>query len=120
LEAGREVFAIPGSIHSPQARGCNALLKQGAKLVDSAGDILEEFSLARPAPADRRGKAESERPGKADPVLDALGFDPVGLDALIDRTGMSAAELSARLLDLELAGRVARLPGQVFQRVERG
>ncbi len=120
LEAGREVFAIPGSIHSPQARGCNALLKQGAKLVDSASDILEEFSLARPTPAGRSGAVEPARPGKADPVLAALGFDPMSLDALVARTGMSAAELSARLLDLELAGRVARLPGQVFQRVERG
>ena len=119
LEAGREVFAIPGSIHSPQARGCHALLKQGAKLVDSATDILEEFGPARPTPAGRAGTVEPARPGKADPVLAALGFDPVGLDALVARTGMGAAELSARLLDLELAGRVARLPGQVFQRVER-
>jgi DNA processing protein len=114
------VFAIPGSIHSPQARGCNALLKQGAKLVDSAADILEEFNLARPAPAGRSGAVEPARPGKSDPVLAALGFDPMSLDALVARTGMSPAELSARLLDLELAGRVARLPGQVFQRVERG
>ena len=121
LEAGREVFAIPGSIHSPRARGCNALLKQGAKLVDSAGDILEEFSLARPSPAGHSGAAaEPTRPDKADPVLAALGFDPVALDDLVARTGMGAAELSARLLELELAGRVARLPGQVFQRVERG
>ncbi|MEO5882521.1 MAG: DNA-processing protein DprA, partial [Caldimonas sp.] len=121
LEAGREVFAIPGSIHSPQARGCNALLKQGAKLVDSANDILEEFSLARPVPADSSHAAEpAARLGKADPVLAALGFDPVSLDALVARTGMTTAELSARLLDLELAGRVARLPGQIFQRVERG
>ena len=125
LEAGREVFAIPGSIHSPQARGCNALLKQGAKLVDSAADILEEFSLARPAGAAGAGAGGAATPPpagptKADPVLAALGFDPIGLDALVARTGMSAAELSARLLDLELAGRVARLPGQVFQRLERG
>ena len=61
-----------------------------------------------------------DRSGKPDPVLAALGFDPMSLDALVARTGMGAAELSARLLDLELAGRVARLPGQVFQRVERG
>jgi len=120
LEAGREVFAIPGSIHSPQARGCNALLKQGAKLVDSATDILEEFSLARPTPAARSGAPEPAGAGLADPLLEALGFDPMGLDALVARTGMSAADLSARLLDLELAGRVARLPGQLFQRVERG
>jgi DNA processing protein len=125
LEAGRDVFAIPGSIHSPQARGCNALLKQGAKLVDSAADILEEFRLAAPAgPGGVRGPAAAPAAAAAgrerDPVLAALGFDPVGLDALVDRTGMTAAELSARLLDLELAGRVARLPGQLFQRVERG
>ena len=120
LEAGREVFAIPGSIHSPQARGCNALLKQGAKLVDSAADILEEFGAARPASAGAVPATEAGRPGRADPVLAALGFDPVGLDALVARTGMGAAELSARLLELELAGRIARLPGQLFQRVERG
>ena len=118
LEAGREVFAIPGSIHSPQARGCNALLKQGAKLVDSAADILEEFSIARPASA--AGRAAPGPAAKEDPLLAALGFDPIGLDALVARTGRSAADLAARLLDLELAGRVARLPGQVFQRVERG
>ena len=121
LEAGREVFAIPGSIHSPQARGCNVLLKQGAKLVDSAADILEEFSAARPGagPAPR-SDADAEGAEKEDPLLAALGFDPIGLDALVARTGYGAAELSARLLDLELDGRVARLPGQVFQRVERG
>jgi DNA processing protein len=118
LEAGREVFAIPGSIHSPQARGCNALLKQGAKLVDSAADILEEFRVARPAAAAAR--AAPGPAAKEDPLLSALGFDPIGLDALVARTGRSAADLAARLLDLELAGRVARLPGQVFQRVERG
>lgn len=120
LEAGREVFAIPGSIHSPQSRGCNALLKQGAKLVDSAADILEEFAGARPGEAARSAAAEPGETAREDPLLAALGFDPIGLDALVARTGQSAAELAARLLDLELAGRVARLPGQVFQRIERG
>ena len=120
LEAGREVFAIPGSIHSPQARGCNALLKQGAKLVDSAADILEEFGAARPGQDRPAEPAQTQPTRRSDPVLAALGFDPVGLDELIARTGMGAAELSARLLELELAGRVARLPGQVFQRVEHG
>jgi DNA processing protein len=120
LEAGREVFAIPGSIHSPQSRGCNALLKQGAKLVDSAVDILEEFGVARAPAAVRDAVADDGRSDRTDPVLAALGFDPVGLDELIARTGMGAAELSARLLELELAGRIARLPGQIFQRVERG
>ena len=123
LEAGREVFAIPGSTHSPQARGCNVLLKQGAKLVDGAADILKEFSGARPgASAVPRSSADAGTAvaAKEDPLLAALGFDPIGLDALVARTGYSAAELSARLLDLELEGRVARLPGQVLQRVERG
>jgi DNA processing protein len=114
-EAGREVFAIPGSIHSPQSRGCHALIKQGAKLVDSAADIVEELGPLRPAPTPvTRSNAMPH-----DPLLDALGHDPIGLDELVARTGTSAAELSARLLELELQGRVARLPGQQFQRVER-
>jgi DNA processing protein len=118
-EAGREVFAIPGSIHSPQARGCHVLLKQGAKLVDSVADIVEELGQPR---ADRSLRAGFPAPApmqQKDPLLDALGFDPISLDALVARTGTSAAELSARLLELELQGRVARLPGQQFQRVER-
>jgi DNA processing protein len=119
-EAGREVFAIPGSIHSPQARGCHALIKQGAKLVDSAADVLDELpSLSGAAKAEARQPSSAVSAARKDPLLDALGFDPISLDALIARTGQSAAELSARLLDLELAGRVARLPGQRFQRVER-
>jgi DNA processing protein len=120
-EAGRDVFAIPGSIHSPQARGCHALIKQGAKLVDAAADILEEYASAHVATATSREatNATKEIPAKEDPLLTALGFDPIGLDALVERTGMSAAELAARLLDLELEGRVVRRPGQVFQRVER-
>ena len=85
-------------------------------------DILEELApLARRAArgVDARRRQHARRRAK-DPVLDALGFDPIGLDALVARTGQGAAELSARLLDLELQGRVARLPGQRFQRVERG
>jgi DNA processing protein len=120
VEAGREVFAIPGSIHSPQARGCHALIKQGAKLVDSAADILDELPpLPGAAATVARTSASATGAARKDPLLEALGFDPIGLDALIARTGQSAAELSARLLDLELAGCVARLPGQLFQRVER-
>lgn len=119
-EAGREVFAIPGSIHSPQSRGCHALLKQGAKLVESAPEVLEEFpaqaSLLQPA---RPGRPAAPPP-TADPLLDAMGFDPVGLDALVARTGWPAPELNTRLLELELAGDIARLPGQLFQRVSAG
>ena len=117
VEAGREVFAIPGSIHSPQARGCHALIRQGAKLVDRAEDILEELRM----PARDAGTgAASEPAGKEDPLLAALGFDPVTLDALVARTGWTPAALNARLLDLELEGRVTRLPGQLFQRLAHG
>ncbi len=118
-EAGREVFAIPGSIHAPQAKGCHALLKQGAKLVESAEDILEELlgpaeprQTRLPLAADDGGAAMPS----ADPLLDALGPDPVTLDALQARTGWPTPALLARLLDFELAGQVARLPGGLYQR----
>ena len=112
-EAGREVFAIPGSIHAPQSRGCHALIKQGAKLVESAGDVIDELRpdqrpQARPKPA--------LPAATADTVLDALGHDPTSLDALIARTGWPAARLNARLLELELDTQVVRLPGGLFQR----
>ncbi|MBV9890517.1 MAG: DNA-protecting protein DprA [Rhizobacter sp.] len=114
-QAGRDVFAIPGSIDSPQSRGCHALIKQGAKLVEGASDIVEELGPLRPPPTPVRATTAKA----SDPLLEALGFAPVGLDELVARTGTSAAELSARLLELELQGRVARLPGQRFQRLER-
>lgn len=135
-EAGREVFAIPGSIHSPNARGCHALIREGAKLVENANDILEELrprsglvvgaataeaGAARTHPDEPGTHGSPSAPDPADApdsaLLTALGFDPVTLDALAARTGWSAAELSVRLLGLELEGRVARLPGQLFQRV---
>ena len=121
-EMGREVLAIPGSIHSPQARGCHALIKQGAKLVETAQDVLEELNWATSVPAagatvthlagDEAGEGD-------DALLAAMGFDPVSQDALSARTGMGPAELGARLLDLELSGLVARLPGLLFQRLTR-
>ena len=114
-ECGRDVFAIPGSIHAPQSRGCHLLIKQGAKLVDSAQDILEELGseISRPPPA------PVEASPSADPLLGALGYEPVTLDALVERTGMAAGALNVRLLELELEGHVARSPGQLFQRVGR-
>jgi DNA processing protein len=115
-ESGRDVFAIPGSIHSPQSRGCHALIKQGAKLVESAQDVLEELNL--PNGASKIEPSQSELVlEEEDPVLQALGFDPATLDALVARTDWSAAALSVRLLELELNGRIARLPGQLFQRI---
>ncbi len=121
-EAGREVFAIPGSIHSPQAKGCHALLRQGAKLVESAEDILEELRGGAPRqptlPLDREPEA-GERAAPADPLLQALGHEPVSLDELLARTGYPVAELSARLLNLELEGCVVRLPGAFFHAIKR-
>ena len=119
LEAGREVFAIPGSIHSPQSRGCHALIKQGAKLVDAAEDILGELNWSATVPtASTAGDGSASGPAndRDAALLVALGHDPVTLDALLARTGASAADLNARLLELELDGRVARLPGGLYQR----
>jgi len=111
-EQGKEVFAIPGSIHSPQSRGCHALIRQGAKLVETAQDVLEELApgAATPLPA-----MPADEPRV--PLLEAMGHDPVGLDALVARTGTAPAVLQAQLLELELAGRVARLPGGLYQRI---
>jgi len=121
LEAGRDVFAIPGSIHSPQSRGVHALIKQGAKLVDRAEDILEELrSPGRVAVSPQTTTSPDGLVVPEDPLLEAIGYEPVSLDALVGRTGWPAAELNSRLLDLELEGRVARLPGQRFQRLARG
>jgi DNA processing protein len=125
-EQGREVFAIPGSIHSPQARGCHALIRQGAKLVESVDDVLEELRFdhaARPAaPTTTSANDAPIEPAAQDEpgLLGDLGFDPVSLDALCARTGYGAAELQARLLELELDGHVARLPGGLFQRIAKG
>lgn len=117
VEQGKEVFAIPGSIHAPQSRGCHALIRQGAKLVETVKDIFEDLDLrADTAPA---RSAASAAPSSATepPLLAALGHDPVSLDALVARTGWPAAQLQAQLLELELAGEVARLPGGLFQRI---
>jgi DNA processing protein len=116
-EQGKEVFAIPGSIHSAQARGCHALLRQGAKLVESAQDVLEDLRYVLPAPPEAAAPDEPE--GEESALLAALGFDPMGLDALVARTGIPANLLQAQLLELELAGQVARLPGGLFQRLAR-
>jgi DNA processing protein len=124
-EQGKDVFAIPGSIHSPQSRGCHALLKQGAKLVETAQDVLEEIALPQARPAQRAAANPTNAPvhpggSHESGLLAALGFDPVSLDALVARTGVAPAQLQAQLLELELQGEVARLPGGLFQRVGAG
>lgn len=124
IEQGKDVFAIPGSIHATQARGCHALIKQGAKLVESAQDVLEELKL----PADAQNatdfvatRADSTRAkGQFEPespLLQALGYDATSLDTLQARTGLDTATLQAELMTLELQGGVARLPGGLFQRL---
>jgi DNA processing protein len=127
IESGRDVMAIPGSIHSPQARGCHALIKQGAKLVESTEDILEELGISpRTNATPMSGLAKDQPPpdiaaaesgDEPDPVLRALGWSPATLDVLQVRTGLSASELTVRLLELELAGAVTLSPGQIFQRL---
>ncbi|SFD90904.1 DNA-processing protein DprA [Paracidovorax konjaci] len=135
-EQGREVFAIPGSIHAPQSRGCHALIRQGAKLVESAQDVLEELRMppslvraSRPAGEfaatgnvtdDTAADPVAAESGPHGPLLSALGFDPVGLDALVARTGLDAARLQVALFELEMEGHVARLPGGRFQRMALG
>ena len=116
LDQGREVFAIPGSIHSPQSKGCHALIRQGAKLVEAAQDILEE--LHAPGPTAQLALTLDPTPPETG-LLSHLGHDPVNLDTLQARTGLDTPHLQAELLDLELAGQVERLPGGLFQRVVR-
>ena len=118
VESGREVFAIPGSIHSPLSRGCHQLIRQGAKLVESAADILEELRWgARPAAAAGDDDSTGTGTGDEERVLAVLGNAPCALDTLADRSGLTPAALLAMLLPMELAGRVAQLPGGLYQRL---
>jgi DNA processing protein len=111
-EQGREVFAIPGSIHSPLARGCHALLKQGAKLVESAADVLDELAWQqRITPPAHLSAAPP------DPVLDVMDGAPVTLDTLAQRSGLTLDALSAKLLTLEMDGLIAPLPGGRYQKI---
>ena len=117
-EQGREVFAIPGSIHAVQSRGCHALIRQGAKLVETVQDILEELpATSHPLPAVSAAPAPPTAPHKYAAVLEAMGFDPAGLDTLQARTGLDTPTLQVQLLELEIEGLVMRLPGGLFQRM---
>jgi DNA processing protein len=117
-ETGREVFAIPGSIHSPLARGCHQLIRQGAKLVESAQDILEELRWeASPTAGAAREQISTTQNGGEQQVLAFLGDAPCALDTLSARSGLTPADLLAMLLPMELAGRIAQLPGGLYQRL---
>jgi DNA processing protein len=110
-DQGREVFAIPGSIHSPLSKGCHALIKQGAKLVESAQDVLEELGVATTPAAGARETAADEG------LLEHMGFDPCDIDQLSGRCGLPVEAVSAMLLKLELDGKIASLPGGLYQRI---
>lgn len=113
-DLGREVFAIPGSIHSPLSGGCHFLIRQGAKLVESPQDVMEEFGLAvGPAKAANAAPPRSKAPD--DPLLAMLKHEPVTLDTLCERSGLAPETLATRLLELELEGRAERLPGNLFR-----
>jgi DNA processing protein len=117
-EQGREVFAIPGSIHSPLTKGCHSLIKSGAKLVESAEDVLAElagFRATSYASTVKQTAAASAEPG----LLGHMGHDPVDVDSLCSRAGLSAEQVSSELLRLELDGRVTALPGGLYQRLEK-
>jgi DNA processing protein len=118
-EAGREVFAIPGSIHNPLARGCHQLIRQGAKLTETADDILTElhFSVENARAAPPEAGTGMDKDHKI--LLDALGFDPTDLDALVARTGFNAQAVSSMMLILELEGHVQAAPGGRYSRVSR-
>lgn len=115
-EQGKDVFAIPGSIHSPLAKGSHALIKQGAKLVESARDVLEELRMPASSPPSPAFPADA---GPAPALLAALGHDPCDADTLAARSGLSAAETAALLTQLELDGRIESLPGGLYQRLHR-
>jgi DNA processing protein len=114
-EQGRDVFAIPGSIHSPLSKGCHYLIKQGAKLVDDANDILAELNFAQP-PGSATAGSEEVAVNEAR-ILVAMGYDPVTIDALIAETGHDASFVMSRLTELELAGAITSLPGGKYQRL---
>ena len=124
-EQGREVFAIPGSIHNPMARGCHRLLREGAKLVESAADILEELApllkLELPAAeptADTAAAAPPEDP-EYRLLLNSLDFAPTSVDSLVERTGLTPDVVSSMLLMLELQGHVEASPGGRYSRVNK-
>ena len=127
-EYGREVFAVPGSIHNPMTKGCHRLIRDGAKLVEDAADVLVELAPLLQIAVDmeerpQRSPAEhtcdlTRKPGYEE-LLAALGFDPCGINVLAERTGLTAGELSSMLLLLEMEGLVEALPGGRYSRASK-
>ncbi len=114
-EMGREVFAIPGSIHSPLSRGCHSLIRQGAKLVESAQDVLEELRWESTLIHAQSADSNNQAPESA--LLAVLGHDPCSVDVLTETSGLTADAVLAILMTLELDGRVAQLPGGLYQQI---
>ena len=118
LDMGREVMAVPGSIHAMQSHGCHWLIRQGAKLVENVQDILEELHIPTTTdPSNRPNSNDSQQSETAHPVLDHMGFAPISLDALQMQCNLETSVLQSELLSLELMGCIARLPGGFFQRL---
>jgi DNA processing protein len=111
LEQGRDVFSIPGSIHSPHSKGCHFLIKQGAKLVESAQDILDELGSFHISPNNNQEDSSNHF------LYEFLSFDPIDLGTLSERSGLTISSLSAILLQMELEGAIASLPGGLYQRI---
>jgi DNA processing protein len=124
MEQGREVFAIPGSIHNPLAHGCHQLIREGAKLVESAADILDELAGKISTPIPKNNSAEpgqtmtDEFPSDHAGLLEIMGYDPISIDQLIQLSALTAEEVSSMLLIMELEGRVATLSGGLYQRLK--
>ena len=123
-EQGREVFAVPGSIHNAMARGCHALIRSGAKLVESADDIVSELGhwIDHLNEASSEIEADNEPSGLNDEqrqLLDIMGHDPVSIEQLVDSAGLTIDQLSSMLLILELEGRVEKLPGGQYATLHR-
>jgi DNA processing protein len=125
VEQGREVFAIPGSIHNPLAKGCHALIRQGAKLVETADDILEELGSLAAVGAETFAPAMTASLAVANPLDDdyrqllaAIGDEPASVDGLVERCGLTAEVVSSMLLILELEGYVAAVPGGLYCRLK--
>lgn len=117
LEQGREVFAVPGSIHSPLTKGSHRLIKEGAKLVEDVNDVLQELNfLVRATPSETSVPQSESREVNA--IFSAMGYDACSIDTICARAGFAASDVSALLLSLELEGKIAALPGGLYQRMQ--